>query len=372
MEDINEKTCRICFQTKEVVFPLFEKQAGSDVSHYERLVKKTKLQIEVDDIGPTSICSECLTELDTTVTFLEKCERSNRVLAATYVRGFNDYSNFRFETTGVEYIEYRVVETPEESSTPRGEEQSEEPVGGLRRHVSSCSQCGSKRRCRHRAQSSHTCQFCSKVFTRKFNFLLHVKRHLGQRDWTCPGCGALQLTRWHAERHCKPKTRHVCSVLGCGKMFTTKTNLNIHVRTHNGERPFECSHCKKTFTSKNTLKDHIRIHTGEKPYMCPVCGQQFATNKLSSHMWRHRRPGLRPRAPRAPPPAPVACLYCGAKYHHRQSLNKHVKKQHQQKPATQTDAAGGEGAGAGAGAGGGASCSRAHPGLSTSAAAAEN
>ena len=34
----------------------------------------------------------------------------------------------------------------------------------------------------------------------------------------------------------------------CSKSFATKQSLEVHGRTHSGEKPYECKTCKKTFS----------------------------------------------------------------------------------------------------------------------------
>ncbi|RVE43794.1 hypothetical protein evm_011565 [Chilo suppressalis] len=330
MNNFEENTCRICLQNKDTLFSLFRKIKGS--SPYEKLLNKTKLQLNVV-CGPSSICSQCLMELDTTVNFLDKCEKSNAILAAKspeIVEDLNSVSEHHVDEEEISDLNGESKEAPIEVDTAK------------------CPECGSLRRCKHWAPlKTLICNFCQKAFTRKFNLKLHLKRHLGEKDWPCPKCGIRQLTQWLARRHCGPRPRRPCPVAGCDKSFTTNTNLNSHIRTHYGERPHACTECGKTFTTKNTLNDHLRTHTGVKPYMCPVCGRQFATNKLAAHLRAHAGAGHKAHAcgscarsfathralashslTHAPPARDHRCPRCPAAYQHPQSLRKHLRQRH--------------------------------------------
>ncbi|KAF2368663.1 Zinc finger C2H2-type, partial [Trinorchestia longiramus] len=48
---------------------------------------------------------------------------------------------------------------------------------------------------------------------------------------------------------------HACQF--CGKTFPWPSKLNEHMRTHTGERPFQCPHCVYRATQRITLKKHI-------------------------------------------------------------------------------------------------------------------
>lgn len=83
---------------------------------------------------------------------------------------------------------------------------------------------------------------------------------------------------------------YACPMNNCPRRFSRSDELTRHMRTHTGQKPFQCRICMRNFSRSDHLTTHIRTHTGEKPFACDVCGRRFArSDERRRHMKIHLR-----------------------------------------------------------------------------------
>ncbi|XP_023310486.1 zinc finger protein 226 [Anoplophora glabripennis] len=82
----------------------------------------------------------------------------------------------------------------------------------------------------------------------------------------------------------KSKQGHIC--LYCGKCYSRKYGLKIHIRTHTGYKPLKCKFCSRPFGDPSNLNKHVRLHAeGNTPYKCDLCGKILVRRRdLERHL----------------------------------------------------------------------------------------
>jgi len=156
------------------------------------------------------------------------------------------------------------------------------------------------------------CPHCERRFVTKYALHKHVTNH--------------KTTREHTRARQKRNYTLKCQV--CPKMFHSNSALVEHMRSHTGERPFQCPKCDMSFSYSSCLKSHLRtIHVDEKRHKCATCGSKF---KLARYLANHvkkchagRDDGVKYE---------FECHICEKRFVKEKSLITHVKQCHKAIP----------------------------------------
>lgn len=112
--------------------------------------------------------------------------------------------------------------------------------------------------------------------------------------------------------------------------FSHPKFLDMHMRAHQGERPYQCDQCDRKFRTACNLGAHKKLkhertsHSGEKVFTCDECGAGFsqACNLGIHKKKKHSNSG--------PPPGEknFVCNICDARFSEACNLGAHKKIKH--------------------------------------------
>ena len=77
-----------------------------------------------------------------------------------------------------------------------------------------------------------------------------------------------------------------CGLAGCSYVALSAKHLTRHRKSHDGDRPYVCTHpdCGHRSKQMEHLKTHMLKHSDLRPFICTIC--DFAT-KRKEHLKRH-------------------------------------------------------------------------------------
>lgn len=170
-------------------------------------------------------------------------------------------------------------------------------------------------------QTSYSCKLCRKVYERRDKCTVHVKTHLGIKQYTCIICQARFVCKSDVMKHirCSHTNPRPVSCPKCPKRFRSKFDLAEHNNVHKGVKPYQCSDCDQSYHHKVSLQMHVKSHLPPQNLACEYCGKVFPfRTRLLSHIGSVHMKSKRN----------FRCRFCYNLYSSLAVLNDHIKTRH--------------------------------------------
>ncbi|XP_064642627.1 uncharacterized protein LOC135496953 [Lineus longissimus] len=148
------------------------------------------------------------------------------------------------------------------------------------------------------------CDLCGKAFTTRRFLRIHINGVHGTKKHICPheGCGIAFNTRNMVRTHVNRVHLHLkkvkCTYESCSRLFFSRSELQQHIRVyHTKEKLFTCTWegCGKAFRTPYHVQVHMRIHTDEKPLKCPHC--DYRARQRNALNWHLKKHDPNPNKP---------------------------------------------------------------------------
>ncbi|CAH0625203.1 unnamed protein product [Chrysodeixis includens] len=358
---MTNNVCRLCCQ-KEATSYIFTKETKQEIQICTKIMYCcTNINIKEGDGLSAYICDNCERELNACHQFVLKCEASDKKLRSQaldmisqVIADLDDCAakiEVKLESDNNSDDDHQYEEVPNTDIILKQIEHEEvdikmeNKIGNKRKPY--------KKRSKYKGMEPCTCTVCGRQCANPSTFKVHMRSHTNEKPYPCPSCdkrykdsGTLKrhMDRNHIQRI--RQRNFICE--NCGKGFFSKNDVKIHMRTHTGETPYECTMCAVRFTQISALYRHKKRHTGEKDHLCPTCPKKFCTKEeLKSHLIVHSseknyacplcnvlfkyQNNLKKHIRLHSEPNRFVCNHCGRTFNVKGNLKIHIDKQHSEK-----------------------------------------
>jgi hypothetical protein len=231
--------CRICLlNVSDTMFSIYDNDSD-EMLFTDKILQCTDVEIKRHSELPDKICEKCVQDLEASYRFRMNVESSDAILQ-NYLKRFNPIEVVTpAATSTVRKIkqEYEMigVESADEAEEEGDEEEEQDDPTEIGYQIEEFLD--------DNEEPDVEIKYEHEVYAVEHDQeLLNKLKYRRPKEESSSG-GEKKMRRVKG-----PKPPQICDI--CGAPFSSKTELNAHMRRHLGERPYKCEHCDKAFTSR--------------------------------------------------------------------------------------------------------------------------